>query len=428
MEQPKKHMMKDVIVVGFAMFAIFFGAGNLIFPPYLGMMAGEEWFKGFLCFILADAGLAVMTVLAIIHSGGDVMQVFGRLGRVPARLLVTLAMFCVGPLICIPRTCATTYEMGMVPLFPGFSSWIFAAVFFMLVFFLTVRPSAVVDIIGKVLTPVLLLALAVLFIKGVITPIGAIRTGAAAINAAGAGFLAGYQTMDVLGAMAITMVVVQTVRNKGYMTRKSQNTIVFRASFVAVLGLFAVYCGLTYLGATTSMLELGEINQTGLVVLVTDLLLQKVGVVMLAVIVTFACLTTAIGLVSSGAEYFGSLTGGRLSYAAWVGILCVSGMVISNAGITAIINVATPILNIIYPILIGQVILSYFDEKIKNDHIYMGTAIGTLLACLLGVAADFGMIPNVTGLLPLASIGFYWVLPAVLGGIVGACIPMRRGN
>ncbi|MDD6316219.1 MAG: branched-chain amino acid transport system II carrier protein [Clostridia bacterium] len=427
MEQQKKHMMKDVVVVGFAMFAIFFGAGNLIFPPYLGMLAGRQWFVGFLCFILADAGLAVMTVLAIIHSGGDVVRVFGRLGRVPARLLVTLAMLCVGPLICIPRTCATTYEMGMVPLFPGVNSWVFAAVFFSLVFFLTVRPSAVVDIIGKILTPVLLLALAVLFVKGIVTPIGAIRTEAA-VNVAGEGFLAGYQTMDILGAMAITMVVVHTVRGKGYTTAQSQRAIVSRASVVAVLGLFVVYCGLTFLGATTSMLELGDVNQTGLVVLVTDLLLKKVGVVMLAVIVTFACLTTAIGLVSSGADYFGSLTGGRLPYAAWVAILCVSGMIISNAGITAIINVATPILNIIYPILIGQIVLSFFDNKIKNDHIFIGTAIGTLLVCLLGVAADFRMIPKVTGLLPLASVGLYWILPALLGGVIGACIPMRRGN
>ncbi|MGM9639036.1 MAG: branched-chain amino acid transport system II carrier protein [Butyricicoccaceae bacterium] len=427
MEQPKKHMMKDVIVVGFAMFAIFFGAGNLIFPPYLGMLAGKQWFVGFLCFILADAGLAVMTVLAIIRMEGDVLRVFSRMGHVPARVLVTLAMLCVGPLICIPRTCATTYEMGMVPLFPGVNSWVFAAVFFSLVFFLTVRPSAVVDIIGKILTPVLLLALAVLFVKGIVTPIGAIRTEAA-VNVAGEGFLAGYQTMDILGAMAITMVVVHTVRGKGYTTAQSQSVIVSRASVVAVLGLFAVYCGLTFLGATTSMLELGDVNQTGLVVLVTDLLLKKVGVVMLAVIVTFACLTTAIGLVSSSADYFGSLTGGRLPYAAWVAILCVSGMVISNAGITAIINVATPILNIIYPMLIGQIILSYFDEKIKNDHVYMGTAIGTLLACLLGVAADLGASVDLVGWLPLASIGFYWVLPAVLGGIVGACIPMRRGN
>lgn len=221
MQKNAKSSLKDVIVVGFAMFAIFFGAGNLIFPPYLGMVSGQEWFKGFLCFMIADAGLAVMTVLAMIRYDGTVWSMLRRLSKPAAAVMATVAMLCVGPLLCIPRTCATTFEMGVLPLFPECSPWLFGALFFGAVFILTVRPSAVIDIIGKFLTPALLLTLAVLFVKGVIHPIGTISTAAPAVNVAQEGLLAGYQTMDVFGALAITLVVVNTVKEKGYSEESS---------------------------------------------------------------------------------------------------------------------------------------------------------------------------------------------------------------
>ena len=423
--QDKKLSFGDAIVVGFAMFAIFFGAGNLIFPPFLGRMAGEQWFGGFLCFIIADAGLAMMTVLAMIRGDGSIAWLFDRLGKTPAKVLAATAIICVGPMICIPRTCATTFEMGVLPLFPNCSSWLFAGIFFGIVLLLTIRPSAVVDIIGKFLTPILLLTLAVLFVIGIINPIGEIAPEATA-NVLKEGFLAGYQTMDVLGAMAITMVVVGTVHEKGYTTRKSQTAIIGSAAIVATIGLFIVYGGLSYLGATTSMLDLGDINQTALVVEITNILMQKLGVILLAVIVFFACLTTAIGLVSSGAEFFGELTKNKLKYETWVIILCLLGFLISNAGITLIINIAAPILNLIYPVMVSQIVLAFFKEKIENDNIYKGTAITTMLVCIFGVAADLGAPFGFIHSLPLASIGFYWILPAIVGGVIGAFVPDKK--
>ena len=370
MQKNAKSSLKDVIVVGFAMFAIFFGAGNLIFPPYLGMVSGQEWFKGFLCFMIADAGLAVMTVLAMIRYDGTVWSMLRRLSKPAAAVMATVAMLCVGPLLCIPRTCATTFEMGVLPLFPECSPWLFGALFFGAVFILTVRPSAVIDIIGKFLTPALLLTLAVLFVKGVIHPIGTISTAAPAVNVAQEGLLAGYQTMDVFGALAITLVVVNTVKDKGYNEEKLRFSVISKSSIVAALGLFFVYCALSFLGATSSELELGAVNQAGLVVTITELLLQRFGVVLLAVIVLFACLTTAIGLTSSSAEFFSRLTKNKISYPVMVGIVCAVGLVISTVGISAMIDFASPMLNIIYPIILTQIILSFFNEKIANDNVY----------------------------------------------------------
>ena len=414
MQKNAKSSLKDVIVVGFAMFAIFFGAGNLIFPPYLGMVSGQEWFKGFLCFMIADAGLAVMTVLAMIRYDGTVWSMLRRLSKPAAAVMATVAMLCVGPLLCIPRT-----------LFPECSPWLFGALFFGAVFILTVRPSAVIDIIGKFLTPALLLTLAVLFVKGVIHPIGTISTAAPAVNVAQEGLLAGYQTMDVFGALAITLVVVNTVKEKGYSEEKLRFSVISKSSIVAALGLFFVYCALSFLGATSSELELGAVNQAGLVVTITELLLQRFGVVLLAVIVLFACLTTAIGLTSSSAEFFSRLTKNKISYPVMVGIVCAVGLVISTVGISTMIDFASPILNIIYPIILTQIILSFFNEKIANDNVYRGAAIGAFIVCTLDVIAGFGVELPFLQYLPLDSVKLSWILPAVLGGVIGALIPMR---
>ena len=147
--QDKKVTFGDVLVIGFAMFAMFFGAGNLIFPPFLGRMSGDQWIGGFVCFILADAGLAMMTVLAMIRKDGTIWSMTDRLGKIPSKLLAILSIAIVGPILCIPRTCATTFEMGIQPLFPECSSWLFAAIFFGVTYALTIRPSAFFSLISS---------------------------------------------------------------------------------------------------------------------------------------------------------------------------------------------------------------------------------------------------------------------------------------
>ncbi len=426
MKNEHKRMLPDMIIVGFTIFAIFFGAGNLIFPPYLGMLSGRSWFLGFLCFIIADAGLAMTTVMLMLRQDGSVYAIFGRMGKKRADLLTAVGMIVVGPIICIPRTAATTFEMAAVPLVPKLPAFVFSIFFFVIVYLLTVRPSKVVDYIGKFLTPMLLLTLFVLFVKGMIAPIGAIRDTAVVDSVAKEGFMAGYQTMDVLGAIAITIMLATDITARGYETPASRTKVMGGAAIVATIGLFAVYCGLAYLGATSSMLELGDINQTGLVVLITELLLKRFGVVLLAMIVFFACMTTAVGLVSASAEYFSTLLKGKVSYGVMVVIMCLFGLVISNAGITNIIRYAAPMLDIIYPVMLSQIFLSIFDRWIKNDNVFKLSAAVTLVVTALGVAADFGLPAGFINALPLSHIGFGWILPAVAGAVIGAFMPDRK--
>ena len=426
--QDKKVSLGDVLVIGFAMFAMFFGAGNLIFPPFLGRIAGDQWFGGFLCFIIADAGLAIMTVLAMIRKDGTIWSMTDRLGKIPSKLLAIASIAFVGPILCIPRTCATTFEMGMQPLFPGLNSWIFAAVFFGLTYILTIRPSAVVDIIGKFLTPALLVTLAVLVIMGIVSPIGEISDVATTDSVMREGILAGYQTMDVLGALAVTLIVVGNASSKGYESHKSCFDVIAKASIVAVIGLFVVYCGLAYLGATTSMVDgAANLNQTALVVFITEALMGKVGVILLSLIVTFACLTTAIGLVSASADFFSEVTGNRVKYTTLVLPICLFGFVISNVGISSMIAIATPVLNLIYPILLTQIIMSFFSDKLKKDSIYRGAGLVTMIVCGMGILADYGVSGcSIVYSLPLSNFGFFWLIPAIIGGVLGALVPDKQ--
>lgn len=423
----KKASIGDICVIGFALFAMFFGAGNLIFPPYLGLTAGDRWFSGFLPFVIADGGLAIVTVLAMIRKDGSFWCVIDRIGKLPAKILAMTAILTVGPLLCIPRTCATTFEMGILPLFPNFSSILFSIIFFAIVWALTVRPSAVVDIIGKFLTPILLIVLIVLVVIGIVNPIGEISTEQMTQSVVRDGLLAGYQTMDVLVSLSVTLMLVGSAAAKGYTTKKERFSVISKAGILCLLGLALVYGGLTYLGATTSSLGFdASINQTELVVYITEALMGKAGVVLLSLIVFFACLTTAIGLVSASADFVAEFCGSKFPYTKLVVFFCAFAAVIANVGISMIIELAAPILNIIYPILLTQVLLSFFDKQIPNINVNRFVAAGTLVMAVMGVLSDFGVTAfNFVYTLPLADYGFFWLIPAAVLGVIGAFIPAK---
>ncbi|MGL5640995.1 MAG: branched-chain amino acid transport system II carrier protein, partial [Paraclostridium sp.] len=290
-----KNTNKDIIVVGFALFAMFFGAGNLIFPPFLGVISGESWITGFSGFILADVGLALLAIAAAAKCGGDVNKILSRSGKTLATIIGVAIMICLGPLLAIPRTAATTFEMGVQPIIGNsISPVIFSIIFFVIVLLLTIRPSKVVDIIGKILTPALLIALAALIIKGVITPLGEISPNTLVDGVFSTGVSQGYQTMDALGAVALSTIVIASLHNKGYKEDSEKIKLTIKAGIVAGVALCLVYGGLTFLGATISQGYAGQdistISQTSLIVGITEALLGYPGKVILGIIVALACL------------------------------------------------------------------------------------------------------------------------------------------
>lgn len=414
----------NALVVGFALFATFFGAGNLIFPPVLGLNAGKSWLASFFPYLISDAGIAIVGVLAVVKIGGSMEDQLSQLGKWPSRILCVILMMLIGPLVTIPRTGATTYEMSAQPLFPGLSSWVFSAFFFAVVALLTIKPAAVVDIIGKYLTPVLLLALAVLCVKGIVAPLGTPVESRIPGEEVRNGLIYGYQTLDALVAVPLAMIIIKSVKDKGYREKREIAGMVSVSSAVAFVGLLAVYAGLSYLGATVSGEALTELSGTELVVEITGRLLQRAGIVILGVIVLMACLTTAIGTTSAVTEYLCTLMKNKLSYGKMVVAMCVLSYLLCNLGTSQIIALAEPMLTLIYPVFLTQIFLVFFSKRIKTPWVFRCSAIGAALF----MAADllyskFGILdlPFLKAV-PLESLGLGWVLPAVVGGIIGAFI------
>lgn len=422
----KKTSLKDIAVIGLALFAMFFGAGNLIFPPYLGTNAGSEWFIGFMCFFIADVGLALVAILSMI-KGGDVsiQGVTKKLGAVPSVIINTLVVLCIGPFLAIPRTAATTFEMGVMPIFPKINSWIFGAVFFGLVLLFTVRPSGVVDVIGKYLTPILVICLMAMIILGIVHPIGDI-SNVAKFETIREGIMSGYQTMDVLASIVFVIIIISAARDKGYTETKDTMSVVIKSSVFAAVALFVIYGGLAFLGATTSAGGFEGYNQTGLVVAITQSLIGSYGVLVLAIIVFFACLTTAIGLTSSCASYFAELTNNKVSYTKVVILTVAFSYIVSNFGISTIISIAAPILNLLYPVVLVMIVLNFFGKHIKNNNIYIFAAAFALVASAAEVLCGFGLPLHFVENLPLGSFQCGWIVPAIVGGIIGKFVPASQ--
>ena len=389
-----KKPLKDSFIIGFALFSMFFGAGNVIFPPYLGLESGPHWLLGFISYYIADIGLALLAMFAILRQGSP-EKVTSRIGKVPSVLLMCAIVLCIGPMLAIPRTAATTFETSVTPLVSGVSPVLFSVLFFLLILLLCVRERAVVDIVGKILTPALLIGLLILIVVGVVSPIGPVGDQALVENVAATGIEA-----------------------------KAQIRVVSGASLVAGIGLLVVYLGLTYLGATTANLFDITVDRTYLVTSIVQQLLGHGGLILFAIVVALACITTAVGLVSACANYFSGLSGGRLSYPVLVCLICLFSAVVSNFGINEIIAIASPILSVVYPPTLVLIVLALFGSRIRRDWVFRLAALGALVISLLEVISSYtGLEIAFLSHLPLASLGFAWVVPALLCGVIGHFIP-----
>lgn len=431
-----KVKFKDSLVIGFALFAMFFGAGNLIFPPLLGVVSGTKWFTSFAAFLFADGGLALLGVIALTRTDGDMEALFTRAGRFIGVLIGSLMILCIGPFLAIPRTAATTYEIGIKPTIgTGLSPIIFAIIFFAIVLVLTIKPSKVVDIVGAFLTPALLICLAVLIIKGVVSPLGQPLERTLVDNLAVNGINEGYQTMDAMASCIFAGIVISSIRQKGYTERSVMVKATIVAGIVAVIGMAFVYGGLTYLGATVSPIYDNTVERTALIVSITEGILGGTGKVILAIIVALACLTTAIGLSSSCGNYFSQLTKGKLKYEAIVVAVCVFSAVVSNFGVDKIIAIAAPILGMIYPAVVAFIFLGMINDKIKNDNVFKCAIWVAVILGVLHTLPGIKAFANVTALVNLAAtldklpggnIGFFWAIPVLIAGIIGRFIPSKN--
>ena len=415
----------DILIIGFALFSMFFGAGNLIFPPFIGVTSGSSWLTSFLGFVIADVGIILLSINAVAKAG-SFQNVVGKAGRRFGISLEVIMMLCLGPILVIPRTAATTFEMSILPITNSLNSVVFSIIFFGLTFLLTIKPTKVMDIIGKFLTPILLIALSFLIFKGISSPIGELK----AVNSDNLfvnGITQGYQTMDALGIGGVTALIISSLVSKGYTDKKEISSMAVKSATIAGIGLILVYGGLAYLGACVSNIYDGSISQTALLVNITRDLLGNTGTILLGIIVAFACLTTSVGLTSVTAKYFEDVSNKKLKYSHLVLFICLFSAVASNLGVDKIISIAAPILTVIYPVSILLVVMSTFNKTFTSSSVFKGAAYATLFISLLTVGNDLGLNLNIVNNIPLASFGFNWIIPAIIGGIVGKLLS-KKGN
>lgn len=426
----RRSMRKDSIVMGLALFAMFFGAGNLIFPPTLGMDSGELWPLGLAGFLLTDVVLACLGIFAVNAAGGAVEAIEGSLGRRGGVLLSSVAVICLGALFAMPRTAATTYEMSIEPWWGAQVGLLpFSLAFFVVVYLLAFRESRIMDIIGKFFTPTLVVGVLLLVGAGIVAPLGVAGAPETPLVFQD-GIRAGYQTMDVLGTIAFSLVLMDSIRAHGYTQRRRQLSIVAVACLLSVALLAVLYGGLTYLGATAQGVGSG-LGQAQLIVAVTYGLLGEFGVVVLGVVVALACITTAVALVGSTAAYFQQLLGGRVPYRVLLAIDCAIGVLVCNFGLDNIVELADPVLGVVCPPLIAVIVALLFWRRIHRRGVYQGAALGAALGALAIELHMYGGLPLPVEWLPFYGEGFAWLpfagLGAALGWLVGKAPPDLPG-
>jgi len=419
----------DAIWVGMALFAMFFGAGNLIFPPYMGFLSGSMWRVALLGFLITGIGMPLMGIIAAARAGGTIEHLAGRLGPRFSRILSIVVILAIGPLLAIPRTAATTFEMGVRPNLPWVSPAVASIVFFLITLFFAFNESKVIDKIGKILTPFLVVILAWIILKGIFYPLGPIPAENLP-HPFTSGFREGYQTMDAIASIVFAEIVIATLIFKGYKKISDQVKMTSMAGVIAASGLGLVYGGLMYLGATSRTLFAPDIERTTLLINIAQGILGSAGKVALGLAVSLACLTTSIGLTATVADYFSTLSKGKLKYKT----LCVATVIFSGVfatvGVTKIVQIAIPLLVMVYPVAIILIILTIIGRKTIHRAVYMGAVTGALAVsgfdALTSAGLPIAAINNLIAFIPLAKAGFPWFLPAVAGGIYGAISIKRK--
>ncbi|TRY25313.1 branched-chain amino acid transport system II carrier protein [Brevibacillus sp. LEMMJ03] len=428
---------RETLTIGMMLFALFFGAGNMIFPPALGQAAGTHAWEAMAGFILTGVGLPLLGVIATGMSGGNLQTLAGRVHPVFGAVFTVVVYLAIGPFLAIPRTGTVAFEMGVLPFLPegAKESWvplfISTLVYFAVTFWLCLHPSKLMDRIGKVLTPALLLIIGVMFVQSLVHPIGEAGEPAEAYQSAPffKGFVEGYLTLDALAALVFGIVVTSTIEGRGITGRKKLGWATVKAGMIAATGLALVYLALAYLGVTSYSLGQSE-NGGQILTSVVQHLFGSKGLLLLAAGVILACLTTSVGLVTACSHFFSERLPG-VSYKTMAMILSLFSAAVANVGLTQLIVISVPVLLMIYPIAIVLMLLSFLHRLFRGyAEVYGGATIATAVISIVDGAKQFGLsLDGITSLyahLPLYHEGIGWLLPAVCGAAIGFLVGVVR--
>lgn len=431
-------LRKDLLFISLMLFSLFFGAGNLIFPPFLGQSAGSATWVAMAGFFITAVGFPILGVVAVAKSGG-LHALAKRVHPVFASVFTVLIYLSIGPCLGIPRAGSLPFEMAVAPYLPeGFSKtlalFLFTLVFFSVAYWLSLSPAKLVDRMGKVLTPTLLLLISVIFITSVFRPLGGYgqATGEYMTSPFVKGFLEGYLTMDTIAALNFGIVIALAIKSRGVEDEKLVVSNSIKAGVIAGALLIAIYAILGHLGATSGGRFGATENGAQTLTNVMTYIFGKPGAVLLAVIFTLACLTTCVGLITSCSQYFATLTS-KVSYKTWVRILALSSMTLANMGLNKILSISVPVLNAIYPIAIMLILLGISNRLFSgNTAVYrltlLFTGVISIVDALGQVGINLGHVTELCKKLPLYSQGLGWIIPAMIGIVLGVILKIAKEN
>ena len=423
---------KNQLLVGFTLFSMFFGAGNLIFPPQLGALAGVQTWPAMAGLAVSAIGLPILGVIAVVRSG-SLTALASRVHPLFASVFTILIYLSIGPCLAIPRTASTSFEMAVPPFLPAGTSttWFqlgYSLLFFAAAFVVALHPERLTSRLGKILCPLLLVLVTVIFLGCLARPVEEYGPALAPYDhlAPVQGFLTGYQTMDAIAGLNFGIVIVMNIKALGVVREGPVLRATIRAGVIAAVLFGVVYSMLAHIGAQSGTAFPGAANGAVTLSRVVGAIFGPIGSVLLAAVFLIACFNTCVGLISSCASYFHTLVP-RLSVPAWAAFFAVVSMVIANAGLNQILAISVPILNILYPSAIVLTLLSFLPAPIqKLWAIYPVGIAFTGVASILYVLQDLQVpLPGLDALLsriPLAYAGLGWVLPAALGILLGAVI------
>ncbi|MCL1141282.1 branched-chain amino acid transport system II carrier protein [Shewanella gaetbuli] len=436
--QTTKISIGDTFGLGFMTFAFFLGAGNLIFPPFAGFLAGENMSLAMVGFLLTAVGMPLIGLVAVAKANGKIMS---YLPAFAATSLAVAIYIIIGPAFAAPRTGLVAFEIGAKPFIENADAvWViagqsiniaqlmFTLFFFGIVMVMCLYPGKLLDNVGKVLTPVLLillvaLALSVMFIPG--STIGAPQQGYIE-DALSTGIIDGYNTMDTLASIMFGMLIIDILRRKGVNDAADQTKYLIRAAIIAASGLAFVYISLFFLGMTAGELAEGASNGGAILTNYVEHHFGTLGIVMLSTVVGLACLTTAIGLVTACAEFFNELLP-SISYKRFVVIFSVACATVANVGLAQLISISIPVLMTIYPVAIALVLVTFITGRFARPEFSQ--------RLILSVALVFGILDglnaagvdmSVFNFLPLFSQGMAWLLPSAIAA--GICLFLPKSN
>jgi len=410
---------RDILILGIMNFAFFVGAGNIIFPPFIGLQAGTEVWSAAFGFLLTGVGLPVLAAVAMARAGGNLAEITQPLGRRGGAVLSVICYLCIGPLFATPRTATVSYELAFQPLAHGANyMWLYSLLYFLAVIVLSLYPGQLLNVVGKILAPLKTIALFFLALTALLMPSGqmAAPSDVYAQSAFSQGIVNGYLTMDTLASLVFGLLIVNALRSKGISSRSSITQYAAIAGMIAGGCLVFAYLGLFRVGTSSAGLVHDASNGTVVLSAYVNFRFGMAGRIFLDALITVACFVTAVGLTCSCGSYFSEIT--PLGYRSLVWLFGGFSMIVSNLGLTELIKVSAPVLTAIYPLFIVLIAGSFFRERLTSPVVVIAPV--AMLALLFGVNDGFSAAGIVIGFfeplrrLPLFSDGVAWLLPCVI--------------